>query len=115
MAKKAAAKKAAAPSGSKPRTKSEIYAGLAEETGLTRKQVSTVFECLHGMIKKDLSKGAGVFAMPGLMKIMVQKKPAVKAGRRPNPFKPGEMMDVKARPARKVVKVRPLKNLKDMV
>jgi hypothetical protein len=45
----------------------------------------------------------------------VQDKPATEAATRPNPFKPGEMMDVKAKPARRVVKVRPLKNLKDMV
>ncbi len=49
------------------------------------------------------------------MKITVIKKPATKAGTRPNPFKPGEMMDVKAKPARNVVKVRPLKSLKEMV
>jgi hypothetical protein len=45
----------------------------------------------------------------------VQKKPAVKAHTRPDPFNPGQMMQVKAKPARKVVKVRPLKGLKDRV
>lgn len=100
---------------SKPRTKSEVYTTIADETGLARKQVASVFDSLSGIIRKDLAKGPGVFAVPGLMKITVIKKPAVKAGTRPNPFKPGEMMQVKARPARKVVKVRPLKSLKDMV
>ena len=32
-----------------------------------------------------------------------------------NPFKPGELMDVAARPASNKVKVRPLKGLKEMV
>jgi len=109
------AKAASAKSSGKARGKSEILNAIAQETGLARKQVASVFESLQTLIKKDLSKGPGLFAVPGLMKIMVIKKPAVKGGTRPNPFKPGEMMQVKPRPARKLVKVRPLKNLKDMV
>src|SRR5262245_45942642 len=101
--------------GNKPRSKSEIYVELANDTGLTRRQVASIFDSLSTLIRKDLSKGAGVFNMPGLMKISVLKKPATKATTRPNPFKPGEMMTVKARPARKVVKVRALKGLKSMV
>ncbi len=99
----------------KPRTKSEVYGALAEATGLTRKQVGSVFDALAGVIKKDLNRGPGIFAVPGLMKITVVKKPAVKAHERPDPFHPGQMMKVKAKPARKVVKVRPLKGLKAMV
>lgn len=99
----------------KVRSKSEIFSSVAGETGLTRKQVSQVFESLTGLIKKDLSKGPGIFAVPGLMKITVVRKPATKEKKVPNPFKPGEMMVVKAKPARKVVKVRPLKGLKAMV
>lgn len=98
----------------KPRSKSEIYKALAEEAGLTRRQVSQVFDGLANLIKKDL-RGPGVFNVPGLMKITVLKKPATKARMAPNPFKPGEMMQIKAKPARKVVKVRPLKALKAMV
>jgi nucleoid DNA-binding protein len=99
---------------SKARTKSEVFAALAEHAGITRKQVSAVFEALAGIMKKDL-RGPGLFVVPGLMKVLVVKKPAVKAHDRPDPFHPGEMMRVKAKPARKVVKVRPLKNLKSMV
>jgi nucleoid DNA-binding protein len=108
MAKKAAAAKAP--------TKTEILNNIAEETGLARKDVSGVLEALNGQIAKAVGKrGPGQFAIPGLCKIVVQRKPATKAATRPNPFKPGEMMDVAAKPARNVVKVRPLKNLKDMV
>jgi nucleoid DNA-binding protein len=107
-----AKKKAAA---SKPRTKSEVYSLLSEDTGLTRRQVATVFDGLSGLIKKDLSgRGPGVFTLPGLMKITVQKKPATRARKGVNPFT-GEEMVFKAKPARKVVKVRPLKKLKEMV
>jgi len=109
-----AKKKAAA--GTKPRTKSEIFSTLSDGTGLTRRQIGDVFEQLNGIIKKDIgARGPGAFTVPGLMKISVQRKPATKAKTVPNPFKPGEMMTVKAKPARKVVKVRALKGLKDMV
>ena len=100
----------------KPATKTEILNNIAEETGLARKDVAAVLEALSGEIRKGVSKkGPGQFTIPGLCKIVVQRKPATKAATRPNPFKPGEMMDVAAKPARNVVKVRPLKNLKDMV
>ena len=100
----------------KPATKTEILNNIAEETGLARKDVASVLESLSGEIRKGVSKrGPGQFTIPGLCKIVVQRKPATKAATRPNPFKPGEMMEVAAKPARNVVKVRPLKNLKDMV
>ena len=100
----------------KPMTKTEILNSLAESTGLSRKDISAVFDNLSELISENLGKkGPGVFNMPGLFKIQVTRKPATKATQRPNPFKPGEMMEVKAKPARNVVKVRPLKGLKDMV
>lgn len=109
----AKARKTAA--ASKPRTKSEVFTCLAEDTGVTRKQVAAVFDGLGGLIKRDLSaRGPGMFTLPGLMKITVQKKPATKARRGINPFT-GEEMMFKAKPARKVVKVRALKRLKEMV
>lgn len=102
-------------SANKPRTKSDLYAELATITSLSRKQVASVFDGMASVLKKDLTKGPGVFNVPSLMKITVVKKPATKGGMRPNPFKPGEMMKVAAKPARKVVKVRALKALKSMV
>lgn len=106
---KAAAKKAP--------SKSEVATSIAEATGLTRKQVSAVLESLQGEIKRALgNKGPGVFAIPGLVKIEKKKVPARPARKGvPNPFKPGELMDVAAKPASTKVMVRPLKNLKGMV
>ena len=99
----------------KPLTKSEILNALAEATGLPRKQVAGVLEALGGLIGKNIGKkGPGVFTVPGLLKISVIVKEATKAGMRPNPFKPGEMMKVATKPARRVVKIRALKSLKDM-
>lgn len=99
----------------KPPTKSEILTNVAEETELSRKQVASVLDALAGQIKGALSKkGPGVFAMPGLVKIIVINKPAQPARKGINPFTKLEQMFA-AKPARKVVKVRPLKSLKDMV
>ena len=99
----------------KARTKSEVTGAIADETGLTKKEVATVFEALSGIIKKDIGRrGPGQFTVPGLMKIRVKRKPATKARRGVNPFTGAEMM-FKAKPARNVVKVTALKALKDMV
>jgi nucleoid DNA-binding protein len=99
----------------KPRTKSEVFNFIADDAGVSKKQVAAMFDGLDGLIKKDLGgRGPGMFTVPGLMKITVQKKPATKARKGINPFT-GEPMMFKAKPARKVVKVRPLKKLKEMV
>ncbi len=97
-------------------TKSALYAHIADETGLARKDIAKVFESLGDVIEGHVkSRGAGEFKVPGLLKIKVNKKPATKARKNvPNPFRPGEFMDVSAKPARKVVKILPLKALKDM-
>ena len=100
----------------KPLTKTEILAVIAADTDLTKKQVAAVFDSLSGVIKKSLGRsGAGAITIPGLLKIQKQKVPARTARKGvPNPFKPGELMDVKAKPASTKVKVRALKALKDM-
>jgi len=109
------AKKKRAKATAKARTKSEVYGELAESADMTKRQVAAVFDGLAGMIKKDLGKrGPGVFTVPGLMKIKVVRKPATKARKGINPFT-GEEMMFKAKPARNVVKVQALKNLKSMV
>jgi nucleoid DNA-binding protein len=119
--KKKAVKKAAAPAKKikaikDAYTKSALYAHISEDTGLARKDVAKVFDSLNDVIEGHVkSRGAGEFKVPGLLKIKVNKKPATKARKGvPNPFRPGELMDVAAKPARKVVKVLPLKALKDM-
>ena len=97
-------------------TKTQLYAHISEETGLARKDVAKVFDSLGDVINGHIkSRSVGEFKVPGLLKIKVNKKPATKARKNvPNPFRPGEFMDVAAKPARKVVKVLPLKALKDM-
>jgi nucleoid DNA-binding protein len=104
-------------SASKPRTKTQIFDDIASATDLTRSEVAAVFTAMSDLMKKDLgSRGPGEFAVPGLMKILRVSKPSRPARKNvPNPFRPGELMDVAAKPASKAVKVRPLKALKEMV
>ena len=97
-------------------SKTEILSNIANATGLAKKDVANVIDALGAEIKKGLSaRGAGVFTIPGLVKIERKKVPARKAQTGvPNPFKPGELMDRPAKPAYTKVKVRALKMLKDM-
>jgi len=118
---KKAAPKAAAPAKKltavkEAFTKTQIVNSLAEETGLSKKEVNAVLDSFAGLVERHVKKRAvGSFTMPGLLKIKTVKKPATKARKGvPNPFKPGELMDVPAKPAKTVVKVLPLKKLKDM-
>jgi nucleoid DNA-binding protein len=97
-------------------TKSQLFQELADASGLKRQDVSKVFEQLSALIKKELGKkGPGVLSLPGLVKITRVVKPATKATTKPNPFKPGEMMTVKAKKASTTVKVRPLKDLREII
>ena len=111
-----AVKKKVVASTKKPPTKAEIYSKIAEDTGLAKTDIAAVFESLSGQIKKNLGGrgGPGMFTVPGLLKMKVVKKPARKARMGINPFTKEDVM-FKARPASKVVKVLPLKGLKDMV
>jgi nucleoid DNA-binding protein len=96
-------------------SKTDVLNALAEGTGLTRKQVSSVLEELSNLIGKQLGKkGPGVFAVPGLMKLKIRNKPAVPAGMRKNPFT-GEMKMAPAKPASRAVRITAMKKLKDMV
>ncbi len=101
----------------KPMTKTELLNAISDETDLNRREVSVVLDALSAQISKSLGpRGAGAFTLPGLVKIEKKKVPAREARKGvPNPFKPGELMDVAARPATAKVKVRALKSLKDMV
>jgi len=118
--KKTAAKASSATAARKVRTitepmnKTQIINQISETTGLTKKDVNAVFDELGDIMEGHLKKrGAGQFTLPGLLKIVTQKKPATKARKGINPFT-GEATTFAAKPARTMVKVRPLKKLKDM-
>jgi len=96
-------------------SKTQMVGEIAENTGLNRKEVGAVLDELSILIQRHMKKrSVGEFVLPGLLKIVKVKKPARKARKNvPNPFKPGEVMDVAAKPASTAVKIRPLKALKD--
>lgn len=121
--KKAPAKKAPAKAAAPARkitavkdkyTKTQILNEIADNTGLTRKQVSSVLDELGILIERHIKKYAvGEFTLPGLMKIKTVKKPKREARKGINPFT-GEETTFAARPESTAVKVSALKKLKDM-
>tara|TARA_R110000868_G_scaffold112652_1_gene303193 strand:+ start:453 stop:911 length:459 start_codon:yes stop_codon:yes gene_type:complete len=115
---KAAAKKVSPiklPSIREPLSKSTMIKTITDVTCLGKKDVVAVLDCLTEVIAKHVKPGGpGTFVMPGLMKINVVKKPARTARKGINPFT-GEEIMIKAKPAYKAVKIKPLKKLKEMV
>jgi nucleoid DNA-binding protein len=88
----------------------EKLAGAVSET-MSKKDVKVVLEALAAIGYKEL-KRTGAFLVPGLAKFVVIKRPATKAREGINPFTK-EPTIFKARPARKVIKARPVKAAKD--
>jgi nucleoid DNA-binding protein len=98
-----------------PLNKSQILADISTTTGIAKRDVGKVVEELAGVIERHIGKkGPGQFTLPGLFKIKTIRKPATKARKGINPFTKEEVT-FKAKPARTVIKIRPLKKLKDMV
>ncbi len=95
-------------------TKTQVLTEIADTSGLSKQQVQSVLDELSSLIELHVKKrSVGHFTLPGLLKVQVVNKPATKARKGRNPFT-GEETTFKAKPARNVVKVRPLKKLKDM-
>ena len=101
----------------KAMSKSEILAEIAAATELSRKDAGRVLDQLAALIERHIAKNSvGTFTLPGLLKVKVVQTPARPARKGvPNPFRPGETMDVAAKPARRKVKVLPLSKLKAMI
>lgn len=101
---------------SEPFTKSQVFNYLAETSGLKKKDITNVMTALADLLEMHLGskRGPGEFVVPGLMKCRVVRKPATKARKGINPFTKEETV-FQAKPARNIVKIRPLKKLKDMV
>jgi nucleoid DNA-binding protein len=95
-------------------SKSQLIEKIAaEHEGLSKKDVRGVLESLVSVGHKEMKK-SGTFLLPGFAKFVVIKKPATKARKGTNPFT-GEAMTFKAKPARKIVRARPVKAAKDAV
>jgi DNA-binding protein HU-beta len=96
-------------------SKSELIQRIADQhpNSLSRKDIKGVIESFASVGYKELKK-TGAFLVPGFAKFVVIKKPATKARKGINPFTK-EPTIFKAKPARKVIKARPVKAVKDAV
>jgi len=96
-------------------SKSQFVATLAEKSGLNKKQALSALDTINTMVAQQLGKqGPGEVLIPGLLKLLIVNKPATPQHEGVNPFTK-EPMTYKAKAARKVIKVRPLKALKDAI
>jgi DNA-binding protein HU-beta len=96
-------------------SKSELIQKIVAQHSnkLARKDIKTVIESLAEIGYKELNK-SGAFVLPGFAKFVVIKKPATKERSGINPFTK-EPMVFKAKPARKIVRARPVKAIKAAV
>lgn len=100
--------------GNKAFTKGQLLSTISEQTGVARKEVELVMSSMAHIIHAHLKKqGPESFTWPGILKILVVKKPATAAKWGTNPFT-GEPMQYKAKPASRKIKIRALKGLKAM-
>lgn len=104
-----------APAIQKKYTKTEILNEISQNTDVSKKEVAAVLEELGVLIERHVKKRAvGEFTLPGLLKIKSVVRPARPARKNvPNPFRPGELMDIPRKAATTRVKVLPLKKLKE--
>ncbi len=96
-------------------SKSQFVTALAEKSALSKKQAAAALDAINAIVAHQLGhRGPGEVILPGLLKLSVVEKPATRQHEGINPFTK-EPMTYKARAARKVIRVRPLKGLKDAV
>ena len=94
-------------------SKSQLIERISTSIEMSKRDVKNVMDTLVDVGHKELKKN-GIFLVPGFAKFVVVKKPATKARKGTNPFT-GEEMMFKAKPARKIVRARPVKAAKDAV
>jgi nucleoid DNA-binding protein len=100
---------------SKGMSKSQFVTTVAGKSGLSKKQIATALDAMNETVAEQLGlKGPGEVIIPGLLKLSTVVKPATQKHEGINPFTK-QPMTFQAKPARKVVRVRPLKALKDAI
>jgi DNA-binding protein HU-beta len=92
-------------------SKSQFINTFAEKTGMNKKQATATLNTLNAMAVEQLGS-SGELVIPGLVKLNVAEKPATQEREGINPFTK-QPMTFKAKPARRIVKARPVKALKD--
>ena len=91
--------------------KSAVLNAVSSATGIPRQHVGKVMGAIAALAAVELAR-RGTFTVPGMAKLKVVKKAATKARQGINPFTKQPTL-FKAKPARKLVKIRALKALKD--
>lgn len=96
-------------------SKSQFVTTLAEKSGLNRKQAASALDAINAIVAGQLGKqGPGEVFIPDMLKLSVIDKPATPEREGVNPFTK-EPMTYKAKAAHKLIKVSPLKALKDAI
>jgi len=96
-------------------SKSQFVTTLAQKSGLNKNQASSALDTINTMVAQQLGKGGpGEILIPGLLKLNVVNKPATRKHEGFNPFTK-QPMTYQAKAARKIIKARPLKALKDSI
>jgi nucleoid DNA-binding protein len=94
-------------------SKSALVTHIADATEVTAKDVRAILAALEGAIYASMGKkGAGIFVLPGVLKITAVSVAAKPKRKGINPFT-GQETTFAAKPASVKVKVRPMKKLKD--
>lgn len=92
---------------SKPMTKTQLVAALAEEMGADKKTASSALDAIASVVAREVA-GGGAVTLPGIGKVQCRARPERQVR---NPAT-GETM---TKPADKVVKVSVAKALKDSI
>jgi DNA-binding protein HU-beta len=92
---------------SKPMTKTQLVAALAEEMGADKKTASSALDAIATVVAREVA-GGGAVTLPGIGKVQCRSR-AERQVRNPAT---GETM---TKPADKVVKVSVAKSLKDSI
>ena len=93
--------------------KSGLVDYISNASGIASRDVRAVLVALESAVAGSVHKnGAGVFVLPGLMKVSAIKVAAKPKRKGINPFTKEEQWYA-AKPATTKIKIRPLKRLKD--
>ena len=95
-------------------TKQQLFQILAKRTGLSKKNITLLFAELLNVIKENITtNGHEKFVLPGFFKLTTKYIPAQKEKEGVNPFTKQKML-FKAKAESRKVKIRVLKNLRDI-
>ena len=95
-------------------TKSELVSYVADKHEITKKMTSEILDSIKEVVTAHVAKkGPGQFTWAGFFKVERTSVKARKARNGVNPFT-GEAMVIKAKPASQKIKIKPLKDLKNV-